>query len=80
MAKTAMRHVSFQIKTLKAAISPIAAALALMVMAAALPLLLITGREPTVETIPYIVIDIDGEAERYAPIEADRSLPRPGRS
>ncbi|MEM7741846.1 MAG: hypothetical protein AAF225_13720 [Pseudomonadota bacterium] len=80
MAKTELRHVSFQIKTLKAAVSPIAAALALMVMAAALPLLLISEREPTVETVPYLVIDIDGEVDRYAPIERDRSLPRPGRS
>jgi len=77
MAKTAFRHVSFQIKTLKAAVSPVAAALSLMVMAAALPLLLITGREPTVETVPYLVIAIDGEAEHYAPLEVDRSLPRP---
>lgn len=77
MAKTAIRHVSFQIKSLKAAVSPVTAALSLMVMAAALPLLLITGREPTVETVPYLVIDIDGEAERYAPLEVDRSLPRP---
>ncbi|MEO1658230.1 MAG: hypothetical protein AAFR65_10935 [Pseudomonadota bacterium] len=80
MAKTAMRHVSFQIKTLKAAVSPVAAALALMVMAAALPLLLISGREPVVEAIPYLVIEIDGEAERYAPLSVDRSLPRPSGS
>lgn len=75
MAKTVMGNVSFQWRTAKAALSPVVVALSLMTLAAALPAVLLVMKQDHHEPVPYLVIDIAGEPERFSPLRPNGRLP-----